>query len=187
MIAKPNYRVKRACTFCGSNGHGGNVKNCKKGNIYRGFQRNLLLEKMVISWKISYKKLNLITSLVLSQQFLLIFIQNWVRQEGNKYFYTRYGDLFLHSLLCARNGATRVSFLYDGTNIEQNENHISLIENEYSQSTILNCETQYQPNTMITPIHNNVAHIPPNSFIQNNGMMQSNTSNSLFPNMDFSG
>ena len=48
----------------------------------------------------------------------------------------------LHSLLCARNDASKVSYLYDGTNIKQNQNTSDLKIKESSQIASITCETQ---------------------------------------------
>ena len=53
----------------------------------------------------------------------------------------------IHSLLCARNDASTVSHLYDGTNIKQNENTSEFKDTETSQMMTMTSETQHLNNT----------------------------------------
>ena len=70
-----------------------------------------------------------------------------------------------HALLCVRNGATKVSYLYDGTQIKHSENRTDLNENETLESTLRNCESQYQPNSISPFVHNTVVNVSPKILI----------------------
>ena len=91
----------------------------------------------------------------------------------------------LHSLLCARNGASKVSYLYDGTNIKQNQNLSDLNINESSQMVSITCETQNGTNMTPNLQQNNISHISQNSLLLNNGMVHSNNAGTIFPDMNF--
>ena len=92
----------------------------------------------------------------------------------------------LHSLLCARNGTSEVSYLYDGTNIKQNENISDLKINKSSQMASMTCKIQYGTNMTTNLQQNNISHISQNSLLQNSGILHSNNAGTLFPDMNFS-
>ena len=91
----------------------------------------------------------------------------------------------LHSLLCARNDASKVSYLYDGTNIKQNQNTSDLKIKESSQIASITCETQNGTNMTTNLQQNNISHTSQNSLLLNNGMVHSNNAGTIFPDMNF--
>ena len=88
----------------------------------------------------------------------------------------------IHSLLCARNGATKFSFLYDGTHIKHGENVTHLNEQDKSKSNSRKCDSQFEPRSFD---HKTVFNIAPNNLIASHGMTQNPTSNPFFPDMNF--
>ena len=78
-----------------------------------------------------------------------------------------------------------MSYLYDGTNIKQNQNSSDLKINESSQMASITCETQNGTN-MTPNLHQyNISHISQNSLLLNNGMVHSNNAGTIFPDMNF--
>ena len=173
MTAKPNIRVKRSCTFCGSNDPGENIKNCRKrkylqrmakeftigknGNNLEDFLRKVEFDHVFSTQssvpsdvytelgKARGKQLfvhqiwrSLFATTLSQFQFNDMILEvSYVNQKGylenEKIAVTRKS---IHSLLCARNGATKLSYLYDGTHIKHSENVTHLKEHGNSESKL---------------------------------------------------
>ena len=83
----------------------------------------------------------------------------------------------IHSLLCARNGATKLSYLYDGTHIKHSENVTHLKEHGNSESKLRKSDSQFQPRYFH---HNTDFNIAPNNLIPTHGMTQTSTHIKIF-------
>ena len=133
-------------------------------------------------WKPTYA-----TTLSQFQSNDMIFQISYVNQQGDveteKIAVT---GKTLHSVLCARNGATKMSYLYDGTNRRISESDNEYTTNEIQQGTIQgNSFSQIDnQNNSLDMNQTNVMQFSQNNIVQTNIMTPTNIQNHFFPDMN---
>ena len=95
----------------------------------------------------------------------------------------------LHSVLCARNGATKLSYLYDGTNrkIVESDNELcgyGTVQQGATQENVFP-QTDHQNHSIMNFNENNVMNFSQHNIVQTNVMTPSNIQNQFFPDMNF--